>query len=123
MILHVPRHTGIGVEALKETALIENFYGDYNEFRSSQGNTWVKSINHQERYGLHRICSSMGPSEDTIYQTICEQGGLHSMAKKNSVGITPSEYLTANPYADEKICSRENWRDSLITCFYEDLTQ
>ena len=31
---------------------------------------------------------------------ICEQGGLHAMAQKNTVGIAPSEYLSANPYAD-----------------------
>ena len=31
---------------------------------------------------------------------ICEQGGLHAMAQKNSIGITPSKYLASNPYAD-----------------------
>lgn len=37
---------------------------------------------------------------DPIEDLICEQGGLHTMARENSIGITPSEYLAANPYAD-----------------------
>ena len=70
-----------------------------------QINAWIKSINDDDDYGLHRLCSSMDPSEDEIYQMICDQGGLHAMAQKNSIGITPSKYLAANPYAkvlDEK---------------------
>ena len=52
-------------------------------------------------------CSHNCPFYDAsneIYQMICDQGGLHAMAQKNSIGITPSKYLAANPYAevDEK---------------------
>lgn len=62
---------------------------------------WDKSINDDDEYGLHRlVCSSMDPSKDEIYQLNCE----HTMVQKNSIVITPLEYLAANTYAnvDEK---------------------
>ena len=93
-IFNVPQHTEVPEDALSKTAL---------EAKAQDGNftiEWVKSINEDNEYSLHRLCSSMDPSEARIYQVICEQGGLSAMARKNTIGITPSEYLAANPYAD-----------------------
>ena len=92
-IFNVPQHAEVAVDALSGTAL-EGKTHDENL------NEWVKSINDDDEYGLHRLCSSMDPSEDGIYQLLCEQGGLDTMTQKNLIGITPSEYLAANPYAD-----------------------
>ncbi|GFH61580.1 hypothetical protein CTEN210_18056 [Chaetoceros tenuissimus] len=92
IILVVPPHTELGIEVFFCTPLWRKRIGDEN--------AWVKSINDNDLYRLYRLCSSMDPSEDEIYQMICEQGGLHALVQKNSVGITPSEYLAANPYAD-----------------------
>lgn len=103
IILYLPQRTELGGSGIYCTKLIEKI--SYNYLESTvQINAWIKSINDDDEYGLHRLCSSMDPSEDEIYQMICDQGGLHAMAQKNSIGITPSKYLAANPYAevDEK---------------------
>jgi hypothetical protein len=100
IILYLPQRTDLGGSGIYETKLIQKVSYNYFDSITVQMNVWIKSINDDDEYGLHRLCSSMDPSEDGIYQMICDQGGLHAMAQKNSIGITPSEYLAANPYAD-----------------------
>ena len=97
MILVVPPLTELRRKVIEATPLLQKSIGEVND---DQVVAWVKSINDNDEYALHRLCSSMDPSEDEIYQMICEQGGPHAMARKNSIGITPSKYLAANPYAD-----------------------
>ena len=97
-IFNVSQHTEVADDALKMTAL----YWKIRDVTTTSPNlvAWVKSINDDDEYALHRLCSSMDPSEDEIYQLICQQVGLSTMALKNSIGINPSEYLASNPYAD-----------------------
>ncbi|GFH61584.1 leucine-rich repeat domain-containing protein [Chaetoceros tenuissimus] len=102
LIFNLHQHTSLRIWALVDTSLVTNSASD-EEYRITgdiRSIPWVKSINNDDEYGLHRLCSSMDPSEDEIYQMICEKGGLHAMAKKNCIGISPSEYLASNPYAD-----------------------
>ncbi|GFH61636.1 hypothetical protein CTEN210_18112 [Chaetoceros tenuissimus] len=101
IILHVPEHTRLGDGVFYKAALADKSSRIYDIIEENEHmNAWVKSINDNDEYGLHRLCSSMDPSEDEIYELMCEHGGPCAMAKKNSIGVTPSEYLAANPYAD-----------------------
>ncbi|GFH47666.1 hypothetical protein CTEN210_04141 [Chaetoceros tenuissimus] len=95
MIVTVPQHTEIDVTAFEGTAL-ENQYGNdlYDE------DEWIKNINIEEQYSLHRACSSSTPSEDVIYQIMKEQGGSKAFTKRNTIEITPSQYLSENPFAE-----------------------
>ena len=65
---------------------------------NDQVNTWVKNLNNEEEYRLHRICCTIEPSFDDIYAIIREQGILN-FCRKNEIGITPSQYLKENPFA------------------------
>lgn len=80
--------------------MVNKCNGNHDVPSNERINKWIKSINQNDEYALHRLCSSMDPSEDTIYQMICDQDCLHAIAQKNSAGISPSEYLAANLYAD-----------------------
>ena len=61
--------------------------------------TFFKDINMNEEYELHRACSSFNPIEDNIYGIVrCK--GLSNFQVSNALGITPAQYLAANPYAD-----------------------
>lgn len=120
VILVVPPHTELGQKVIESTPLLQKSPQSIGEV-----NAWVKSINDNGEYALHRLCSSMDPSEDEIYEMICDQGGLHAMAKTNSIGITPSEYLASNPFADVdemKLMKRfilENMGEVAITFMHE----
>ncbi|GFH44362.1 predicted protein [Chaetoceros tenuissimus] len=62
-------------------------------------NDWIKEINRAEECALHRACSSFNPLEEIIHDILKRQG-LISVKRKNNIGITPMQYLEANPYAD-----------------------
>ncbi|GFH61541.1 hypothetical protein CTEN210_18017 [Chaetoceros tenuissimus] len=102
MLIILQQHTElVGPQFSFWTPLLQLFIGEVrNELSFDEVNRWVKSINGDDEYGLHRLCSSMHPSEDEICQMINEEGGIHAMTEKNSIDITPSDYLAANPYAD-----------------------
>ncbi|GFH60476.1 hypothetical protein CTEN210_16952 [Chaetoceros tenuissimus] len=63
-------------------------------------NLWLKSINANERFALHRVCSSFRPTLDMILQTMVDKGGPHAFKVENNIDITPSRYLKENPYVD-----------------------
>ena len=76
-------------------------FGRYNNH--DQVNEWVRDINTNQEYALHRACCSFNPLLDTIYQ-IVRRNGLQAFQVQNGIGITPSQYLDANLFAevDEK---------------------
>lgn len=96
MIVTVPQHTEIDSSAAFEGTALEDQYGD--DVHSTRN--WVKNINTGEEYSLHRACSSSTPSEDMIYQIMKEQGGPKAFTKRNTIEITPSQYLSENPFAE-----------------------
>ncbi|GFH44378.1 leucine-rich repeat domain-containing protein [Chaetoceros tenuissimus] len=114
MIFIVPLHTRFRRCVIANTALIkaspfeidnEGSYANTHEV-----NQWIKTINWNdngnrrmgmnEEYSLHRACSSFNPMEEIIYGIVQREMGLGVFQRKNSIGITPSQYLKANPYAD-----------------------
>ncbi|GFH50289.1 hypothetical protein CTEN210_06765 [Chaetoceros tenuissimus] len=101
IIFHVPRHTMMGVKAIRETALF-----DASPFEVDvRVHEWVKGINDDDKYELHRACSSFNPLMDIIYG-IVKRKGLASFKKQNEVGMTPFDYLDTNPFADIDIDQR-----------------
>ena len=61
----------------------------------------IKNINgDDEQFALHRACSSYYPMTQVIYEIVKRQG-LIAFKKKNLIGITPLEYLEANPFAED----------------------
>lgn len=106
IILSVPRHTHLGNrDAIRSTALIRaslfdaDYWGVYAH--DSSVYEWINSINANRKFKLHRICSSLYPDEDRTYRIIKRYGSLRKFTKpKNSIGITPLEYLYENPFAD-----------------------
>ena len=63
------------------------------------GIRWVKSINHEQEYALHRACTSFNPLSEIIHALV-KRKGIKAMKMPNAIGITPSQYLAANPFAD-----------------------
>ena len=109
IIFNVPRHTLIGIKAISDTALFDtspfepDVYAGYYNY--ADVNQWVKGINEDDEYELHRACSSFNPLMDIIYG-IVKRKGLSSFMKKNQLGMTPFDYLEANPFADIEIDQR-----------------
>ncbi|GFH56017.1 hypothetical protein CTEN210_12493 [Chaetoceros tenuissimus] len=60
---------------------------------------WVKTINNEGAYALHRACSSFHPLAEIVH-TLVKQQGIKAMKMPNTIDITPSEYLAANTFAD-----------------------
>ncbi|GFH47151.1 hypothetical protein CTEN210_03626 [Chaetoceros tenuissimus] len=98
-------HTQLGRNVIARTALFEaspfetNERGFYSDTTSAQVNTWVKSINISEGLSLHRICSSSNPDMEQVYGYVKEYA-FRAMKHPNRIGITPSQYLVANPYSE-----------------------
>ena len=59
----------------------------------------VKRINDADNLALHRACASFNPFT-TIIHTLVKREGIEGMRRGNAIGITPSQYLEANPFAD-----------------------
>ncbi|GFH50105.1 leucine-rich repeat domain-containing protein [Chaetoceros tenuissimus] len=107
IILHVPRQTQLGENVIARTALIGastfeiDESGHYETSISANVNEWIKNINrNDDQYALHRACSCYNPITEVIYEIVKRQG-LMSFQRKNEVGITPLEYLEANPFAED----------------------
>ncbi|GFH59423.1 hypothetical protein CTEN210_15899 [Chaetoceros tenuissimus] len=114
IIIHVPHQTQLDRNLISETAMeVSPFTAD--DVRRYQNNKevvdqWIKDINigEDDEYVLHRACSSFNPLEEIIY-AIVRQHGLSWFQKKNRIGITPSQYLDANPFSkvkEQKIVNR-----------------
>lgn len=110
-IFNAPQQTEIGHHAVIHTKLFRksSFYkqaidkGDviYDYDLDVNILNWIKNINNDEEYTLHRACSSFQPLDEIIHNII-ETRGIGAFAKKNEMGITPSQYLQENPYSDVK---------------------
>ncbi|GFH57181.1 hypothetical protein CTEN210_13657 [Chaetoceros tenuissimus] len=111
IIFHVPQNTELGNDVIVGTKLIHAspiVFHDHEEY-NIETNNWIKNINNEEQYALHRACSCFNPLEDIIYEIVQREGSLEVFNRKNSIGITPSQYLEANPYAkvtEQKIINR-----------------
>ena len=103
IIFIVPDNTRIGENVIADTALLKastfdpDEEGDYEN--TQEVNAWIKNINDDEEFALHRACSSYNPLTDIIYEIVKRQG-LKSFATKNQIGVTPLQYLEGNPFAD-----------------------
>ncbi|GFH46393.1 hypothetical protein CTEN210_02867 [Chaetoceros tenuissimus] len=103
-LFHVPQNVQLGPFLLSSTKLMRDSHFELDECgncnnHTDEENNWIKNINTDEKYSLHRACSSYQPLQEII-DAIIRQQGLRSFAIKNEMGITPSRYLKENPYAD-----------------------
>ncbi len=106
IVLHVPHQTQLGEKVIDNTALIEasafeiDEYSVYDTSINDNVNHWIKNVNgDDDQFALHRACSSFNPNTQVIYE-IVKRKGLVSFKKKNQIGITPMQYLEANPFAE-----------------------
>ncbi|GFH47102.1 hypothetical protein CTEN210_03577 [Chaetoceros tenuissimus] len=105
IILGLPQNVQLGAGVFQCTLLMTKSPleldedGEYNEEDEEAAVQWVKSINNEEAYALHRACSSFNPLPEIIHALVKRQG-LSGMRSPNTIGITPSQYLAANTFAD-----------------------
>lgn len=104
-ILNVPPETQLGSCIINYTAIIRassfSRYNDGSYFDSQDDvvNQWLKNMNNDEKFSLHRACSSFQPLKQVI-SAIVLQKGIKAFREENSAGITPSQYLKENPYTN-----------------------
>merc|ERR1711976_136782 len=60
---------------------------------------WVKNVNIDDEFELHRECASYEPSEEVIFGILKEKG-LASFKEENDIGITAARYLGENPFSE-----------------------
>ncbi|GFH58444.1 predicted protein [Chaetoceros tenuissimus] len=103
-IVHVPQDVELEDKAFDETKLIaDSHFGDeksydYDDAHEEAVQEWVKNINNDEKYALHRACCSFQPSKQVIFTILEEKGiGALNIENGNAAGITPSQYLKENP--------------------------
>lgn len=103
-ILNVPQPIELGDFIFRDTKLLHRspFHGRNYDTIEFDVNPWLKSINNDEQFALHRVCSSFEPTLQMILDTMEDKGGPKAFKQKNSIGITPSRYLKENPYAHVK---------------------
>ena len=105
LILGMPQNVELGEGAFQSTTLMKkspleiNDFGDYHYDREEEAVQWIKSINNEEANALHRACASYNPLPEIIHALVRRQG-LQAMRMPNTIGITPSQYLAANTFAD-----------------------
>ncbi|GFH46381.1 hypothetical protein CTEN210_02855 [Chaetoceros tenuissimus] len=102
-IFHVHPNVQLGRRLLSKTKLMKDSpfeldrWGNYEEMEEVY--EWIKNINNDGKYSLHRACCSFQPLKEVL-MSIIKAKGIGSFAVKNEAGITPSRYLKENPYAD-----------------------
>ena len=94
-ILNVPQDTQLGRNVIKGNKLLERYLHNGQE----DINSWLKNMNNDEKFALHRACASFNPLKEVIHAIIL-QNGPRAFQVENSAGITPSQYLKENPYTD-----------------------
>lgn len=101
-IMSIPQNTELGYAGIiiEDTELMQRSQFEIDD--GEEVNAWLKEINNDEQFALHRVCSSFRPTLDMILNTMKEKGGPKAFKVENSIGITPSRYLNENPYADVK---------------------
>ncbi|GFH56322.1 leucine-rich repeat domain-containing protein [Chaetoceros tenuissimus] len=97
IIFSVSQHTQLGEGVFSGTALIEASPFDSSDH--DRVNEWINTLNDGQDFSLHRECASMNPSFDRIYENVKAQG-LKTLYRKNSIGITALDHLSANPYSE-----------------------
>jgi len=100
-IFKFPEEVQFGGENFYGTELMEKSPYSYSNIHrnSRRMENWVRNLDQEEEFTLHRACCSSQPLKEII-MGIVEERGLAAFQKKNKVGITPSKYLSENPYAD-----------------------
>ena len=101
IILHIPQNMHIGKGIIQGTPLERlSPFETYSEYVKGV-NKWIRQINKKPQYALHRACSSYCSSsiENRIHIIVMRQG-LQAFGTQNEIGITPLQYLDANPYVD-----------------------
>ncbi|GFH43790.1 hypothetical protein CTEN210_00263 [Chaetoceros tenuissimus] len=104
-ILHVPQDAQLGrcvfaaTTIAKSSPLHVDRNGWYSYSESNDMNEWLRSMNDDDQFNLHRACSSFQPMKQVIYAIILRKG-LKAFCEVNCAGITPSKYLGENPYTD-----------------------
>ena len=106
LILGLPQHVELGENVFGNTALIKkspfelDVYGYYFENNNEEEVVqWIRSINNEGAYALHRACASYNPLSEIIHDLVKRQG-INAMKTKNAIGITPSQYLEANTFSN-----------------------
>ncbi|GFH55574.1 predicted protein [Chaetoceros tenuissimus] len=101
-IFKMPEEVQLGGDGvLVHTALMKKS-PHFNIFQRGYGQifqNWVRNLDREEEFSLHRACCSYRPLKEII-MGIVEERGLAAFSQKNKAGITPSKYLSENPYAD-----------------------
>ncbi|GFH46382.1 hypothetical protein CTEN210_02856 [Chaetoceros tenuissimus] len=104
-IFHVPQQIKLGTNVLAQTKVLEESHFEICQYRNHsdqvQIHNWLKNINNDDKYSLHRACCSFQPLKQVIL-TIILQHGIGAFNIKNEAAITASRYLRENPYADIK---------------------
>lgn len=103
-ILHVPQDAELGICVFAGTRIAKSSplhvhvdrNGWYDRTSSPDMNEWIKNMNNNDKFSLHRACSSFQPLNEVIHEIIQEKG-LKAFREENSAGITPSQYLKENP--------------------------
>ncbi|GFH49030.1 hypothetical protein CTEN210_05506 [Chaetoceros tenuissimus] len=97
------KHIFDGTKLLKKSPYnIREIDTDGPEPRTDEPfNDWVKNINSDDEFSLHRACCDNEPTVE-IFLPILETQGIGAFLKKNKIGITPSRYLKKNPFAKIK---------------------
>ena len=105
IILNIPQNVQLGrgvfevTELMKRSPIDTDEDGDYNEDNEVEAVQWIRSFNNEEIHALHRACSSFNPLSEIIHNLV-KRLGIDAMRIKNSIGITPSQYLEANMFTD-----------------------
>ncbi|GFH47860.1 leucine-rich repeat domain-containing protein [Chaetoceros tenuissimus] len=105
IILAVPQHTQLGEKVIAITALIRaspietNWIGGYENTSDEVVNEWIKNRHAENEFILHRACSSYNPLDEVIFDIIKRQG-LKAFKRPDSIGVTASQYLSENPFAE-----------------------
>ncbi|GFH57220.1 hypothetical protein CTEN210_13696 [Chaetoceros tenuissimus] len=103
IIFHVPQHTQLGRFVIGLTALFEASPFEPEEHGNQEYhdevNAWIKNINNNQDYELHRACASFNPDQNVLL-AIVQQQDLSLFKKTNEIGITPARYLSENPFAN-----------------------
>ncbi|GFH56952.1 hypothetical protein CTEN210_13428 [Chaetoceros tenuissimus] len=105
LIIGMSLHTELGEFVFQNTAVLKNSSISIDKDGFYEGNDdervirWVKSINDEDVYALHHACSSINPLGDIIHDLVKQQG-IKAMRIPNAIGVTPSQYLEANTFAD-----------------------
>ncbi|GFH55112.1 surface antigen BspA-like [Chaetoceros tenuissimus] len=124
IIVSIPQNVQLGRGVFECTALIKKSplqldgYGGYDEEHDEEAVQWFRSINNDEIHSLHRACSCFNPLSEIIHDLV-KRLGIDAMRMKNSIGITPSQYLEANTFttiSEKEIINRYILDSSIEWC-------